>query len=207
VKSFLFKADILEAKWRRLETDQEAQTRRLDGLKEINKEPGKWIFVYYMDGHYGFAKTFEDGAIVSKLVKPRYQIGDICYLPETWAVHIKYDSSIPSEVYKSVHIWYHPFDFPEIGCWRSPRFMPAWAARRFVVVTGVKYQHLQDITEEEARAESLQDWYPDIRKSNHAPYHTNLERFMDAWGFCYPRTPWALNPWVAAYTLKKAERP
>lgn len=39
--------------------------------------------------------------------------------------------------------------------WRSPLFMPKWAARIWLEITGVKVQRLQEITEEDAKAEGI----------------------------------------------------
>lgn len=39
--------------------------------------------------------------------------------------------------------------------WRSPRFMPKWSARTFIQIEEVRVQRLQDISEEDAKAEGV----------------------------------------------------
>ena len=73
-----------------------------------------------------------------------YQPGDILWVRETFAV-------VPdgSYVYKA------SVECPDVwkGTWKSPYCMPREAARIFLRVTGVRVEHLQEITTSQARAE------------------------------------------------------
>lgn len=95
--------------------------------------------------------------------KPKYQIGDILWVRETWgnygednpesnACYYLYRADYPDG---ATGYWYEPehinwCDFPK---WRPSIFMPRKAARLFLRVTGVRAEQLQDITEGDAERE------------------------------------------------------
>lgn len=132
--------------------DIELMTRRLGGLKEINLEPDKWElirrnddgrFLFWRKSEYASLK-FEDPKNIA-LVKPRYQVGETVYIKETWC-----------ESYFGEPIYYK-LDGKESpgpkGFWRSPMLLKAINARYFITITDVRAERLQNITEEEAKAE------------------------------------------------------
>jgi hypothetical protein len=86
--------------------------------------------------------------------------------------------------------------------WRSPRFMPRAASRIDLEVVSVRVERLQEITEDDARAEaaSLEGPFP-------SPYdgaRWYREAFAVLWdGINSKRAPWASNPWVWAITFKR----
>ncbi len=86
--------------------------------------------------------------------------------------------------------------------WRSPIFMPRWASRLTLRVTDVRVQRLQEITEEDARAEGVEPHidHPigDVPPSGHA---RAFERAWDA--INGRRAPWASSPWVWAITFER----
>jgi len=108
--------------------------------------------------------------------------------------------------------FHFPDGFELATKWRPSIFMPRWASRITLEVTGVALQQLQDITEEEAFAEGLYvhsqrdgDYY---HYDNKAPLHKWFvspdDAFRFLWdsinekrGFC-----WEMNPWVWVVTFK-----
>lgn len=93
---------------------------------------------------------------------------------------------------------------PFSKCWRSPAVMPRWASRLTLEVVEVRVQRVQEISEEDARAEGL--WRP----SDDNPYGTHyvgemIDRFAAAWDRINPKAPWASNPFVWAVTFKRVE--
>jgi hypothetical protein len=81
---------------------------------------------------------------------PKHDVGDILYVRETWQ-ELK-----DGYVYRAT-----PPKFSRMPeKWRPSLFMPKAAARIFLRVTGVRAERLQDITEEDAKAEGAADLYP-----------------------------------------------
>ncbi len=153
----------------------EPQTRRLGGLKEINQEPDAWwlVAVFVDNTLFRFGNDKEDRDI---MVKPRYQVGEVVYIKEAWETEKQYDDLPPRLIPKTARIWHIPRtilrglqNLTPVGKWRSPLFMPAWAARRFVKILSNDPQRLQDITEEDATAEGfkaddVKTWWQGYRK-------------------------------------------
>ncbi len=77
MKGILFTPDTHKAE----REDRKTVTRRLDGLREINREPDKWNFTFkvYTSGEYEFTNGYR-----CCLIKPRYQVGEVVYIKESW---------------------------------------------------------------------------------------------------------------------------
>ena len=92
--------------------------------------------------------------------------------------------------------------------WRPSIFMPRWASRLTLEVTEVRVQRLQDISEEDARAEGC----PGIgcyRNPNFTQLVTDdgelpQEQFRKLWdSINADRAPWASNPWCWAISFRR----
>lgn len=78
--------------------------------------------------------------------------------------------------------------------WRPSIHMPRWASRITLEVTGVRVERLQDLTEEDAKAEGV------------APSRvlSAREEFERLWGVINAkRAPWSSNPWVWRVEFKR----
>ena len=200
MKGILFKLDMINA----IREGKKTQTRRLSGLKKINEEPDKWklypaqsakseFFTFFSGNNYS-----EDNKSLV-FIKPRYHKDEVVYIKETWAVDKKYDnlkiSEIP-EIGRVVNLVYKdqhpPFNTSGSGKWRSPLFMPAWAARDFVKILDVRAQRLNQISSNDCRAEG----------SYMATDKDDEVGFVNLWNSINPKYTWESNPFVFAYTLK-----
>lgn len=97
--------------------------------------------------------------------------------------------------------------------WRSPLFMPRWAARLWLEITAVKVERMQEISEEDALAEgmpiskTLATLIPSPVGTIRLPSATAKNFFEYRWDAVNGRGSWAANPWVWAYTFRKVEAP
>jgi len=129
---------------------------------------------------------------------PRYRVGRRYYVKETWA------GSASCPLYRA--------DNQGLKCaWGSSMRMPKYFARYVIKVTDARVERLQDITEEDARAEGM--LFHDGRGVGHTGWRhsdgygfvraTAKEAFAVAWDTINrKRASWASNPWVWAYTFK-----
>lgn len=93
--------------------------------------------------------------------------------------------------------------------WKSPLFMPRWASRLTLEITGVRVERVQDISEADAIAEGIRKsiggmWCGAPHKAHGFPKQQNTAReaFADLWDHINgKRAPWASNPfcWVISF--------
>jgi hypothetical protein len=89
----------------------------------------------------------------------------------------------------------------EITRWRPSIHMPRWASRLSLEVTAVKVERLQDISEEDAKAEGTAKWY-EVGPFNGNEAMTFKAGFCKLWGSINGPASWDANPWVVAITFK-----
>lgn len=92
--------------------------------------------------------------------------------------------------------------------WKSPRYMPRWASRITLEVTEVRVQRLQEISEEDAKAEGVEPLscvapdQPLISGGTAGEYPCRLA-FAVLWDTINgDRASWASNPFVWALSFK-----
>ncbi|WP_238164779.1 hypothetical protein [Candidatus Phycosocius bacilliformis] len=81
--------------------------------------------------------------------------------------------------------------FKEGGPWRPSIHMPRWASRISLLVTGVKVERLQDISESDVIAEGLT--------------MTAKAAFEALWTSINGQASWDANPWVVAYSFERID--
>lgn len=98
--------------------------------------------------------------------------------------------------------------------WKPSIFMPRWASRITLEVTGVRVERLQDITEEDARAEGVNPSdaavvFEDAGNGlNQRQDMANTARgaFACLWDSINgKRAPWASNPWLWVVSFRRVE--
>jgi hypothetical protein len=85
--------------------------------------------------------------------------------------------------------------------WRPSIFMPRWASRITLEVTEVRFQRLQDITEEDAKAEGVGP--APFCKAGRPTGQEHVESFEDLWCEINGTDSWASNPWVWCVSFKR----
>ena len=111
-----------------------------------------------------------------KLVIPKYRIGDVLYVRETWT---EWDGGF---IYRADSIY--------SGKWHSSMFMPKAAARIWLKVTDVRVERLQEITDDGARHEGVE----------------NREAFRELWGKINGESSWDNNPYVWVIKFERVEK-
>lgn len=80
--------------------------------------------------------------------------------------------------------------------WRPSIFMPRWASRITLEITGVKVERLLNIKHNDALAEGVEY---DVSKEDGSP----LMRFRKLWDSINSKGSWASNPYVWVITFKR----
>ena len=92
----------------------------------------------------------------------------------------------------------------EASPWRPSIHMPRWASRLTLTVTDVRAQRLQEITEEDARAEGARAAYGEPFATDSGL--TDRRRFQLLWDTLHGPGAWDANPEVVALTFTVAQR-
>jgi hypothetical protein len=113
-----------------------------------------------------------------------------------------------------IHEWADKYGTPKTDSWRSPIHMPRWASRITLEITGVKVERLQDISEEDAKAEGITS-----RLVNDPMFKPDTVEFQSPLGWCptakvaleyiwdamHGPDSWKANPWVWAISFKRID--
>lgn len=163
---------------------------------------------------------------------PYGEVGDRLWVRETWLLNgsantlrIQYKASdseyrpddkkwcgrlvskhAPEHINEAQNMWdkhnekIKGFEIP----WRSPRFMPKWAARIFLEITNIRVERVQDIDAVEAEAEGMRR-PKRLCPDRHDEYI--LERFQKLWDALNAKRGygWDKYPWVWVIEFKKLE--
>jgi len=186
--------------WARLGTRRTA--RAVDGVRFAAGTPRETTYAA------DFLATYADD--ITRKFCPCGVPGDRLWVRETWAdadsMYQGHTNDVPSVVaYRAdknaiqfdakkpspVPSWdLKRWDFDALT-WRPSIHMPRWASRITLEVTSVRVERLQDITEEDARAEGVEDRY----------YRTAFAELWD--GINGDRVAWESNPWVWVVGFKR----
>lgn len=149
------------------------------------------------------------------------QIGDRIWVRETWCTGYDYDDD--DKPAGEDRYFYRATD--SVGRWLDPdreetRDSPPWhpsihmrrcASRLTLVVTDVRAQRLQEISEEDARAEGADRLVCDGIWDDKVRFHqsesgTHYAGFAGIWAHTYGADSWEANPWVWALTFEVLRR-
>lgn len=221
-RPILFSAPMVRA----ILDGRKTQTRRV--LKEQPPEDMGLVGVYApgLTAVFGYIAPTNDFK-----VPLRYKPGDRLWVREAHALLplTAYRGSIgtgtiaqtehPTDGY-SAAVYREGFDRSGRPLWRPSIHMPRWASRITLIVTDVRVERLQDISEEDAEAEGIErlksgrGYYdPTMSKAmvRASCWHRKAEHAFEVlWDSIngMPRKPggpdisWKANPWVVAISFK-----
>ncbi len=129
--------------------------------------------------------------------------GDRLWVKESFRLRADQDDKPPSQDYWKSGAWCEATGNGEtpsgcgggIGRLRSSIHMPRWASRIDLELTEVRVQRLQDITDEDAKAEGVLD-APDLGD------WAARGIYADLWNRINGAGSWDANPWVWSLTFK-----
>jgi hypothetical protein len=224
-RPMLFSASMVRA----LLAGTKTQTRRvMKPLPAVGLPGGDgWTSYAYGHGGWGGLSRTENGGVTTYPVPrcPHGVPGDRLWVKETWhpsarigadEVEIEYRADESSRVLHppSDFMWERWDDKWIHGGWRPSLFMSRWMSRITLEVTEVRAQRVQDISEEDARAEGAKfhggggvghsGWRHD--EAHGYVYANARESFCRLWDQINgAKSPWSSNPWVWAITVKPLE--
>lgn len=155
-KPILFNTKMVRAVMSGLKT----QTRRVANIDtDITCLPGKahefvrddfgdGVYTGYVCKNCGFGVSAPHGRypVGSSFLRPKYDIGDILYIRETWAMASDLLGGTPGPVFMADYTDYELDELKKKNFrWRPSIHMPKEIARTFLRVTDVKLERLQDI--------------------------------------------------------------
>ncbi|MCW7609078.1 hypothetical protein OM392_14465 [Serratia bockelmannii] len=142
---------------------------------------------------------------------PFGQVGDRLWVRETWA---EAGASAPNlTLYRSNYPAHVPAGYENVPeaediRWRPSIHMPRWASRILLEITAVRVERLNDISEEDARAEGISDGgclnCGDSEPCGCAsPDPDATDAFAYLWQSIYGLESWYTNPWVWVIEFKQ----
>ena len=211
-KPILFSTKMVQA----ILEGRKTQTRRI-----IKPQPKKGIIATAFDFKKGFyaskikIEENPDRFEITELFKPKFQIGDILWVRETF---INCSSFKEYPLFSEIkgNFCYKTNNFIGGHKWKPSIHMPKEAARIFLEVTNVRVERLQDISEEDAIAEGIKKTWinDDIKQCRFKNYINDgkgskspIDSFNSLWKKINGEDSWNANPWVWVYEFKQVHHP
>lgn len=220
-----------------LQEERKTMTRRLKGLENLNKDPDYWTLkasdnkVYNEYLFYPQNKQRESYSVKC----PYGKVGDVLWVKEMYYAYgwweldrltktgkdkwrfvditkgffeYRYHESAPNRLRKN--------SYRELGWYkRSSLFMPKSVCRIFLEITDIRVERLQDISQEDAKAEGVfpMPHRPDEECKPHAKATNHGDCFRCAFKFLWNKLNgekghgWNANDWVWVISFKQIDKP
>lgn len=202
-KPILFSASMVRA----LFDGRKTQTRRVAKFVEAIDD-GEFHIHSAGGGLYGISENDVPNDAVDYAP---YQIGDRLWIREAyringWATDVAtvfyraHENASYSEMCEQWPVADHKPIAVTPGKWRPGIHLPRWASRMTLVVTDVRVQRLQEITEEDAIAEGAQCEFRTVHGLA-SKSESHQFGFANVWDAINGAGAWAANPFVVAYTF------
>ncbi|EMG3684463.1 hypothetical protein V4251_001842 [Serratia marcescens] len=143
---------------------------------------------------------------------PFGQVGDQMWVRETWA---EAGASAPElQLYRANYPEHVGSEYENVPPaseirWTPSIHMPRWASRIMLEITAVRVERLNDISEEDAKAEGVKPAgdmlpdYPDTFLTPKGDFATAKVAFQRLWQSIYGEESWSANPWVWVIEFKQ----
>lgn len=203
-KPILFKPEMVRA----ILEGRKTQTRRV--LKPQPTKP--WGSMFHEGRRWWTGDDFT-AEVIEEMNVP-FASGDLLWVREAWLFLPTHDRTRPSDLAPETTMIRYEADGMRFGYGKflPGMFMPRWASRITLRVTGVRVERLQDISEADAKAEGIERLrsgrgYYDPRY-DHGAVHlgycaTAVEAYSLLWDSINGPGAWDANPWVAVSTFER----
>lgn len=197
-KPILFNTEMVRA----IFDGKKTQTRRVVGDVGIAQYFDIWT--YHKKKRQAVFMGFEKPIYINY----KYDISDILYIKETWAVNPEFSDEIIYKADDTDDDWkinYENFN------WKPSLFIPKEYARLFLKVTNVRVERLQDISNEDCLKEGVKrnvdgagkNWYSSSLDIE-AEYDNPIYPFRLIWNkTAKDGYKWEDNPYVFVYEFEK----
>ncbi|RVL08603.1 hypothetical protein, partial [Sinorhizobium meliloti] len=199
-----------------------------DGEIELNVIPANY---QYPKAFRFNANAVGGGAILEEIFEPRINAGDRLWVKENAAVRHESWHHVDGDAHQvcyradedehgrwlglascgnGIRRGKAPSVFPRKSHnldgslrWQPSIHMPRWASRLTLIVTDVRVERLQDISEEDAIAEGIEQSgeFPDRYLTPAGDYAVPKVAYQRLWENINGKGAWDANPFVAAYTF------
>lgn len=193
---------------------QKSQVRRLVDLREFQPSDTQG-YDWTWRGRRGCWQDVSTQQLLEQHC-PYGPVGSRLWVRETWAYDPDWEGPGVTH-YRATH---PEGAMVQGGKWRPSIHMPRWASRITLEVTELRVQRLNEISEEDARAEGM-DWASplilpgervneddreDPREVGYSSGSFALQNFRKLWDHSNgSKAPWANNPWVWAITFRRVQ--
>lgn len=173
---------------------RKTQTRRIVKPQPVPQLYPNTEDVYFVDWHgkQWWWNCQRDHPNFFEKACPYGQPGGQIWVRETWRVfggrEYEYQHERSSVIYRADSEMRGP-DYGVCAEWRPSIFMPRWASRITLEITAVRVERLQDISEEDAKAEGF----------------THREHFIRLWDSINSVTTFDTDPWVWVIEFRRVQ--
>jgi len=219
--------------------DRKTNTRRLDGLEEVNNYHGTFANVARFGPPLGYRGLIPNDHYIATKYKRDYRKnpglyhwfvgrqadelnvipvkcsygkpGDSLWVRETWRTE-ELESGLDGIRYRAdnefvaientkdaANLW---LAAARTKKWQPSIFMPRWACRLRLEITGVRVERLQDISEEDAKAEGVSAWHD---ATNGTVYRPEFQTLWQSINGKRPGCTWQDNPHVWVIQFRRME--
>lgn len=149
-------------------------------------DKGRWLFSLYN----------EDGDIIGDVI-PHYNVGDIVAIAQSYkTIYSEIEDKDAAEKFKK--------EYENTAGWNNKMFVKADLMRHHIKITDIKIEYLQDISEEDALREGIEELCFDYFLPNDysKPFLMPRDAFAVLIDKVGKKGDWDKNPLVAAYTFE-----
>lgn len=181
--------------------------RSVNVTNDIGCKYSIWDILWVKETYYAYGRWVKNG--LTKTGKQKYKFTDLT-LTSNSDLEYKYEDCKPQRIKTG--------RTNEIGWYKRPSlFMPKAACRIFLKITNLRVERSQDISEEDAVAESANPCLDELSMDNRVHNYNNpstarfplvhVTGFKSLWQSINGEESWNDNPWVWCINFERINKP